>query len=150
MASKNTESRHLPAVPRLRSTATQNTQNTRRIRKVQSGWKRRKGILPMILPTIRKSCTVNWSLFLSTSIRESRTTCYRKQKDKLLWVFFLKESIRIVKYGTRGYRFHKDVTARSFTQMYCAPKKLSETLPVFSKSTWIIIWFSEIITTGSF
>lgn len=101
------ESIHLPAVPRLSSTATQNTQNAMRIRKVQSGWNRRKGILPMILPTIRKSCTVNWSLFLSTSIRESRTTCYRKEKDKLLGFFSLRKVAELSNVGSGGTDFKK-------------------------------------------
>lgn len=102
----------------------------------------------MILPTIPKSCTVNWSLFLSTSIRESRTTCYRKQKDKLLWVFSLRKVSELSNMGSGLYRLHKDMAVRHFTQTGCALRKLSERSPMFSKSTWIIIWFSEITTTG--
>lgn len=39
------------------------------------------------------------------------------------------------------------MTARHFTQTYCTQEKLSKTLPMFSKSLWIKICFSEIITT---
>lgn len=58
--------RPLPAVPRLRSTATQRTQKKMRMVNVHSGWNSRKGELLMALFVTWRSSTVNLILFLRT------------------------------------------------------------------------------------
>lgn len=140
---------YLPAVPKLSSTATQNTQNTMRIRKVQRGWNRRKGILPMILPTIRKSCTENGSLFLSTNIRQSRTTCFRKYKDKLLGVLPQENYQSCQMWDQRIQISQRNYNKAIYTSYYTLESP-SKTLPMFSKSLCIKIYFPTIIIAGFF
>lgn len=68
----------LPAVPRLRSTATQSTQKKMRIVNVHSGWNSRKGELLMALFVTRKISTANFILFLRTKIKMSRTAWWER------------------------------------------------------------------------
>lgn len=66
------------------------------------------------------------------------------------WGFYLKKIIRVVKCGIRGYRFHKDMSAKPFIQLYYTLENPSKILPMLSKSLWVKTWFPAIVATGFF